>query len=137
MRKIFLVLILMVFVVSSAFADSVSIDLIYPQKFNAPKRQAKKIEEPAVLSKETLVKASGLKPEQVRKKGVYIEYFLDDQLIFSTRDSKQIGSYGFILNTPAYPDGKHTLIANIWDETGPSAIGIRQIIIANKDANAN
>src|SRR3989338_1062653 len=111
--------------------ETISISLVYPQKTNAPKRELNRIEGPPVVTGDVSVKVVGIRPEQLRNPNLYVEYFLDDNLVYSTEDKKKIGqdrlkSLGFILNTRSSPDGLHTLVANLWDKDGPSAIGMRK-----------
>lgn len=112
--------------------DSLQIYLAYPQKSNAPKREVRRIEKPAVVQDKVCLGVAGIKPEQLNKSDAYVEYFLDDSLIYSSQKEQ---SLQFILDTHLYPDGKHTIFANFWDKDGPSAIGIREIIIQNQDKN--
>lgn len=122
-----------------SYSDKIYISLVYPQKSNAPKRESKKIEKPLLVKNEVSISVTDIKPEQLKHPELYVEYFLDGDLIFSTQEDKKedkskkrsLGSLGFILDTTSYPDGTHTLVANLWDKDGPSAIGIREIIIQN------
>lgn len=115
---------------------TVSIPLIYPQNSNAPKREPKKQEKPVVLKGEALINIIGISSEQLKSPGLYVEYFLDDDLVYSTQDNKQDktkeNSLSFILDTTKYVDGNHKLVVNLWDLNGPSAIGIIEIIIQNE-----
>lgn len=127
---------------SDAFAKNLlQISVVYPQKSNFPKREVKKTEKPMVLQGEIAINAVGIKPEQIKHTDVYVEYFLDGQLLYSSEnkeaDKTTKAPAEFILDTTAYPDGEHTLVVNFWDKDGPSAIGIRKIIIQNvkKDEN--
>lgn len=113
-----------------AEADAViNIPLVYPQNSNAPKREPIKNEQHA-LKNEVLVDVTGINPAQLKNPNMYIEYFLDYELIYSTQNKKQ-GNLGFRLDTTKYTDGPHTLTVNLWDRDGSSAIGITNIIIQN------
>lgn len=114
---------------------SLEVNLVYPQQSNAVKREAKKIDKPAVLEGQVAVNVAGLDPEQLKHAGAYAEYFMDDRLIYSSVTKKPDASgrilLGCTLYTAEYPDGEHTLLVNFWDKEGPSAIGARKIIIQN------
>lgn len=118
---------------------AVSISVIYPQNTNAPKRTLNKKEKPAVLKGDVIINVTGINSEQLKSPDLYVEYFLDDELIYSTQDEKQDKikktSLGFILDTTKYENGNHRLVVNLWDAKGPSAIGIREIIIQNEKQN--
>ncbi len=115
--------------------DIIQVSLVYPQQSNAPKREASRIEKPATIKDSILIEITNVKPQQLNNADVYIEYYLDDQLIYTTenmgQDKTKTGSFSFTLDTMLYPDGTHTLVINLWDKNGPSAIGIKQIIIKN------
>ncbi len=115
---------------------TVSVSLIYPQNTNAPKRQLQKKEKPAVLKGDVLISVAGISTEQLKSPDLYVEYFLDDDLIYSTQDKGQDKtkkvSLSFTLDATKYADGDHKLVVNLWDANGPSAIGIREIIIQNE-----
>lgn len=117
--------------VEASSQNSVQITISYPQESNTPKRQTKRIDEPVVVKDEVFIDIVGIKLEQLNHPELYAEYFLDNNLIYSTEDKKQ-SPLGFILDTRLYENGRHTLIVNLWDKDGPSAIGIREIIIQNQ-----
>lgn len=80
-------------------------------------------------------------PSKIEKDRYSVEYFLDEQLIYQTsgfdeKNSTQ-DSFGFIFDTTRYENGLHKLIVNFWDKSGPSAIGIREIIINNHTESAD
>lgn len=118
---------------------AVSILVIYPQNTNAPKRTLNKKEKPAVLKGDVIINVTGINSEQLKSPDLYVEYFLDDELIYSTQDEKQDKikktSLGFILDTTKYENGNHRMVVNLWDAKGPSAIGIREITIQNETQN--
>jgi len=110
--------------------DSLEIRLIYPQKSNAPKRELKRIEKPVIVKGRVPLNVAGIKSSGPKKKdNLYIEYFLDNELVYSSQNK---GPLQFILDTRLYADGRHTLVVNLWDKDGPSAIGIKEIIIQNQ-----
>lgn len=115
--------------------ESIQIALIYPQKSNAPKREIKKINKPAVVRGEISIGIAGITPAQLKNPDIYVEYFLDGELIYSNenkaKNKTKPVSFGFVLDSRLYPDGEHNLVVNFWDKDGPSAIGIRKIIIQN------
>lgn len=118
---------------------AVSISVIYPQNTNVPKRTLNKKEKPADLKGDVIINVTGINSEQLKSPDLYVEYFLDDELIYSTQDERQDKikktSLGFILDTTKYENGNHRLVVNLWDAKGPSAIGIREIIIQNETQN--
>lgn len=135
---IFFILNIFIFINSLGAAQNttVSIPLIYPQNSNAPKRELKKQEKPVVLKGEVLINITGISSEQLKSPDLYVEYFLDDDLVYSTQDKNQDKTkenlLSFILDTTKYADGNHKLVINLWDLNEPSAIGIREIIIQNE-----
>lgn len=116
--------------------DTLQISLVYPQESNAPKRERKEIDKPVVLKGEVLVNIVGVRPKQLKKPSIYVEYFLDNELIYSTENKEgnksKSKSLGFTLDTQLYSEGEHTLVVNLWNKDGPSAIGMRKIIIQNQ-----
>lgn len=122
--------------VNYAAADSAKtlrIHLMYPQNTNTPKRQAVKIEKPAVLKGEVGINIDGAAAEQLNDPASYVEYYLDNELIYTGK----MGAVEFVLDTGRYTNGEHTIVANLWDSRQPSAIGIRKIIIKNEPGNKN
>lgn len=119
--------------------EALLIPLAYPQKSNAPKREAKRIEKPVLLNDKVFVNIAEIKPGQSKNPDLYVEYFLDSELIYSTQGKKESNPkkrpLGFTLDTQLYSDGRHILVVNLWDKDGPSAIGIKEIIIQNKVQN--
>ena len=125
-----------VYAKENASQNRITVYLLYPQKSNAPKRAPQRIEKPAVLKGDVPVDIAGIEAKQLKSQGVYVEYFLDNDLVYSTegKDGKKAKirrSHGFVLDTTRYPDGAHTLVVNLWDKNGPSAIGMRKITIKN------
>ena len=104
------------------------ISLIYPQESNAAKRPPARTEVASVLLGKVAVTVSGIAITQANSATMYVEYFLDSRLIYNNQNKK---SLSFELDTANYADGEHTLTANLWDINGPSAIGIKKIIIKN------
>lgn len=134
---LFLILGIFIFVNGPVLAKEViQVVLVYPQKSNAPKRETKKADKPAIVRGEVSIDVAGVTPAQLKNPDIYVEYFLDEKLIYSnenkTKDKTKPVSFGFILDSRLYPDGKHNLVVNFWDKGGPSAIGIRKIIIQNR-----
>lgn len=142
-----LFLILSILIINPAFVYSnekfsnrtIQIPLAYPQKSNAPKTKIKRTEKPARLKGKVIIEVADIIPSQLKNLHFYVEYFLDNQLIYSTQkqQGKKAKSLRFILDTRLYPNGEHTLVVNLWDKDGPSAIGIRKIIIQNELKNEN
>ncbi len=122
--------------VAAANEDSLAVSLVYPQPSNAAKRQAKKSEPPIVIKGKILINIVGINPEQLKHPDLYAEYFLDNNLIYSSKNTQSKHNLlTFTFDTGSYPDGKHALIVNLWDTGGPSAIGMRDIIIQNAAKN--
>lgn len=117
---------------AGAEQNLLQIYLLYPQKSNAPKREPRRVEKPAVVRGKVCLDVAGINQQQLNKPQAYVEYFLDEALIYSSQKEE---SRQFILDTCLYADGRHTIVANLWDKDGPSAIGIREILIQNQDKN--
>ena len=111
--------------------NTVLIPLAYPQKSNAPKQQHKAVKA-EIVSGKMAVSVSGMLASQSNSPALYVEYFLDDQAVYSSKESKALL---FELDTAGFADGEHTLTANLWDENGPSAIGMKKISIRNQIQN--
>ena len=107
--------------------NTLQIILVYPQETNARKRELPKKQGPLVVTGDIVIALAGIGPQQLQHKDIYVEYFLDEELIYKTNKIEK-----FILKTLSYPDGKHDLVVNFWDKQGQSAIGIKSIIIKNK-----
>jgi len=124
-----------VFTASPALAmETVKITVVYPQASNAPKRAVKRTEKAAVLRGKVLVSVSGVGQKELKDPNLFVQYFLDNKLVYSTQEQKGgKGPLGFTLDTSLYNDGQHTLTANVWDKEGPSIIGMRKIIIKNNE----
>lgn len=124
-------------VANESISRAVSVSLTYPQMSNAPKRDSKVIDKVAVVRGDTVVVASGIKPRQLNSGTCYLEFYLDSDLVYSTEAGTSTGNSTavldkFILDTTLYTDGDHTLVVNLWDKNGPSAIGVRRIYIQNE-----
>ena len=74
-------------------------------------------------------------PSKIEEDRYLVEYFLDEQLIYQTTGFNEENptqvSFSYTLDTTKYENGLHKLIVNFWDKSGPSAIGIREVIIDN------
>ncbi len=77
-------------------ADVVSIALIYPQASNAPKREAQKKEPPLVVKDKIPIDVTGISREQLNHPELYVEYFLDDKLIYTSEERKGKGKNLYI-----------------------------------------
>jgi hypothetical protein len=108
--------------------ENVLVPLRYPQQSNAPKRR-EAVLEPQIVSGSINVNVSGMLKNAEKSKDLLVEYFLDNKLIHSSRET---GSLGFQFDSRAYTDGEHVLVVNLWDETGSSAIGMKRVIIKNE-----
>lgn len=113
--------------------NTIYINLVYPQKSNTLKREPLKIEKPPILKGEVFINILGISTEQLNNPNLYVEYFLNNDLVYSTQNKKlsRQNPFSFTLDTTKYADGMHTLVVNLWDKDGPAAIGIRKIIIQN------
>jgi hypothetical protein len=121
----------------SVFAtDTLTIQLLFPKKSYAKATPPKALLEPKEVSGNLIIDISPY-PDKIEEGRYLVEYFLDDQLLYQTtgfnEDNPDILSFSYILDTTRFEDGPHKIIINFWDEAGPSAIGIRQIIINNEN----
>lgn len=123
----------------SAFAEeeveSLEIDLIHPQKSNAPQRALNVSTEPVLVSVRVPVTISKKPdPQETGEDRYLVEYFIDDILVYKTNgiiEGMGASSFNWVLDTTRYKNGKHKLVVNYWDSKGPSAIGIKDFIIEN------
>ena len=114
--------------------DEMTIELLFPKKSTAVMTAPKPKLEPREVCDFVLINISPI-PSEIEKDRYLVEYFLNEQLIYQTtgfneEDPTKV-SFSYTLDTTIYEDGIHKLIVNFWDESGPSAIGIREIIINN------
>ncbi|MBI4707279.1 MAG: hypothetical protein HY761_05080 [Candidatus Omnitrophica bacterium] len=116
----------------------VLITVVYPQKPNAPKRQEKKVDSIIAVNGRVNIGVTGISADQLKSPDLYLEYFLDDNLVYATKKNSKGNNtereLGFIFDTVLYSEGEHNLMVNLWDKFGSSAIGMRKIIIQNKDS---
>lgn len=141
--EILKIIAILIFVSTATFdayaLESVQVRLVYPQKANAPKRELPRKEEPAIVSGEVEVEVAGIKQENSDSQAMVLEYFVDDEPIFSAKDDGTSGpkedQTKFILNSALYPNGNHRIVVNLTDGDG-SAIGMRDIIIKNEVKDA-
>lgn len=129
-----MVFVLCLFVNLSYSEEPLLITLLYPQAANAPKKEAKKKEKPALVSGDVPINITGINPAQLNNADVFAEYYLDNTLVYSTENNE---AFTFVLDSKLYSNGEHSLTVNLWDKTGTSAIGIREIIIQNLENNGN
>lgn len=121
----------------SAVTNRVDVQLIAPQRFNAPKRKHRQPVKPVVVTGTVKVEIDKAPTAQeVADKRYVVEYFLDDAAVHKTQGSTDAGTgkptFDCSIDTTAYEDGKHKLVINFWDKDGPSAIGVQYVIIKNK-----
>lgn len=144
-KNIFLNLVLLSLFSFSALAQEPSanrltIELIFPKQSSAPMTAPKPKLEPQKVSSRVVLDITPA-PSKIEKDRYSVEYFLDEQLIYQTSgfDEKNYtqDSFSFIFDTTGYENGLHKLIVNFWDKSGPSAIGIREIIINNHTESAD
>lgn len=116
-------------------AESLEIDLIHPQKSNAPQRVLNVSTEAVVVSGMAPVTISKKpNPKDAEMDRYLVEYFIDDMLVYETNgvaEGLANSSFNWVLDTTKYKNGKHKLVVNYWDSKGPSAIGIKDFIIDN------
>jgi len=66
-----------------------------------------------------------------------VEYFLNDQMIYSGNgtvlDSSSGFSFQYLFDTSVFSNGEYKLIVNLWDKKSPMAIGIKKIVIKNDE----
>jgi len=123
-----------VMAVESAREGSVIIDLLFPDTGGRAMKAPRPISKPMEISGQVFVDISQA-PSKTEKDRYLVEYFLDDSLIYQTTGSdKQIGAvaFGYIFDTTKYENGRYKIIVNFWDESGPSAIGVMEVMINNK-----
>ncbi|MFA5144008.1 MAG: hypothetical protein WC522_07595 [Candidatus Omnitrophota bacterium] len=108
--------------------NAVNVKLVFPAAANTAMRAPAPIAEPQEIAGQVFVDFVP-HPEGVEKDRYLVEYFLDDQLIYKTTAS---GTFKYTLDTAKYENGRHKLIVNFWDDSGPSAIGVREVVINNK-----
>jgi len=117
-------------------AGSMTIQLLFPKKGYAKATPPKALLEPKEVSGNLIIDISPY-PDKIEEGRYLVEYFLDDQLLYQTtgfsEDNPDVFSFSYILDTTRFENGSHKIIVNFWDEFGPSAIGIRQIIINNEN----
>lgn len=108
--------------------ETVLVPLRYPQQSNAPKRREAVLES-RIVSGLINVNVSGLLKSNEKNKGLFVEYFLDNELIHRSQEN---GPLGFQFDSRAYANAEYVLTVNLWDQTSPSAIGMKRIIIKNE-----
>lgn len=114
--------------------EQLLVALIYPQATNSPKKETKRKEKPVLITGNVSIGLTEVDPAQLNNPDVYVEFFLNNTLVYSTENNKP---FAFILDSSLYPNGPHFLTVNLWDKAGASAIGIREIIIQNTEHNEN
>ncbi|MDD4910185.1 MAG: hypothetical protein PHR44_05850 [Candidatus Omnitrophica bacterium] len=143
MKKFFWLMVFITLFYFSALAKEAPdkqllLELIFPKestsKMTAP---APKLEPLEVYGK-IFVNIS-LVPDKIERDRYLVEYFLDEQLIHQTTGIEEGSdarfSFGCVLDTAQYENGTHKIIVNFWDKSGPSAIGIKEVVINNKEAD--
>lgn len=108
--------------------NAVNIKLIFPGAGNTAMRAPAPILEPQEITGQVSVDFIP-HPSNVEEGRYLVEYFLGDRLIYKTDTS---GTFSYILDTTKYENGRYKLIINFWDSSGPSAIGIREVMINNQ-----
>lgn len=114
----------------------INISLKFPQRYNAPMKAKPIIKKPVEISGGIFIGISKRPTKnEVNSERYLVEYFMDDTLIFSTKgeiaDNSELPNYDFLLDSAQFKNGPHRLIVNFWDKDGPSAIGMRDIVINN------
>ena len=108
--------------------ESLVIDLVSPQKGNAPQRVLKVSSKPVLVSGTIpVIIPKDPAPEDVEEDRYVVEYFIDGALVYKTGGP----DFNWTLDTTQYKNGKHKIIVNYWDNEGPSLIGIKYFIIEN------
>lgn len=129
-RIVLMSLILLGFVTFPALAQEESahrltVELLFPKKGGQVMNAPKPTERPKEASGLILIDLKPA-PSKIEKERYSVEYFLDEELLY-----KSESSFTHFLDTTKYANGPHKVIVNFWDNAGPSAIGIREIIINN------
>ncbi|MDD4909482.1 MAG: hypothetical protein PHR44_02190 [Candidatus Omnitrophica bacterium] len=116
-----------------AYQNQLILELNFPKESTAKMEAPRPKAEALSISGEILVNISPV-PEKIEQDRYLVEYFLDEQLIYRTTGFDR-RTFACILDTAQYENGTHKLIINFWDKSGPSAIGIRELIINNEETN--
>ncbi len=120
----------------SANTASITIQLLFPKQTAVKAPALRPLEAPTEISGKIILDIAPY-PEEIIKGRYIVEYFLDDQQLFSTsgyyENTPDKLSFSYILDTSKFKNGSYKLIVNFWDEKSQSAIGIKEIRINNKD----
>lgn len=108
---------------STVFAEDIVINLLYPKANNKLK-----LHSPVVIKGIVKIEVRGIRDKQKKQASYWLEYYLNDDLVFSTKDDN---IKEFYLNTVNYPNGSYNLTVNLWDKDSDSAIGIERVQIRN------
>lgn len=120
----------------NVLASEVKIELNSPNKSMAKAITPRPILEPIEVSGNLIIDITPY-PNTVEEERYLAEYFLDGQLIYQTTgynsNNPEELTFHYLLDTTRFLDGQYKIIVNFWDKDGPSAIGIREIVIKNTD----
>ena len=136
MRKLTLLIICLVLLFgANLFAEGITLELNFPQKSTAKITAPKPLLKPQEVSGSLILDIVPY-PAAIEKERYLVEYFLDGQLIYQTTGFNESSpdklSFTYLLDSAKFENGKHKIIINFWDKKGPSAIGIREVVIKNE-----
>lgn len=137
MKKVKILLLVVMSLISlNVFAAEVVVQLKFPEPSNQKAHVPLAIPVPQEVSGNLIVDIASY-PEHIVKGRYSVEYFLDGQLFYTTdgwqEDNQEQLSFKYVLDSSKFTDGQHKLVINFWDKEGPSAIGIREILINNEE----
>ena len=116
-------------------SDRLIVELNFPKPGYPKAAKPKALLAPVEVSGNLIIDITPY-PANAEQDRYLVEYFLDDQLISQSSGVKENNpqrlSFTYILDTTKFANGPHKIIINLWDKSGPSAIGIRKIIINNE-----
>jgi len=132
MLKAILTVLMFAALIFSAYAQDLTVNLVFPKSSRGPVTGVKKIEPPVEVSG-TLILDVNPYPTAVEDSRYSAQYFLNDELVYETNgyDAATPGrlDFKYALDTTKYDNGSYRLFVNFWDNKGPSAIGTKDIII--------
>lgn len=118
----------------NVFAE-ITVKLNFPKKSTAKMTAPKSLEKPQVICGNLIIDINPY-PGAIEEDRYLVQYFLGDQLFYQTtgynEENPDTLSFRYILDTNKFENGSYKLTVNFWDKNGPSAIGIREIVIKNE-----
>lgn len=120
--------------------SQIKIPLLYPQKSTAERKTSGVCNKTITVNGLILVKLENVpRLPDADTERYLVEYYTDNKLFYKTNGINEnnpgILNFNIQLDTNSIENGEYNLVINFWDKKGPSAIGIKKIIIKNKDEN--